>query len=355
MMTQWKTTSKVKSTLLVVLLLGRQILDCHANLVSARQLRCDDISRGAGTLEKCAESVLSGLACGGLLLRFLKYMAQVNIKRKKVRNVALCAGARTHAAQPRRLQGIELGDASPLMLGKKHPVSIKAPSNRKPFAFYSALVMSFLFVVYGTLSLFAELIVAAIDGNLGRQSQHLKVGNPLYHHTMAWREDRHLFLLGLTRQDADFFRRMIASVVAGGLIGIERRAPNRAVGVRTMVLVSLGACIFTIASMFAFEGGTQEWDSSRVAAALPSGVGFLGAAVIFKVGSDLLGLTTASSIWLSCAVGLCCGGARYFIGFFGVASMVAVLRFGPRSKGSEGESDTEELTEVESSSWNLPG
>ncbi|KAL7498326.1 hypothetical protein ACHAWT_007654 [Skeletonema menzelii] len=67
---------------------------------------------------------------------------------------------------------------------------------------------------------------------------------------------------------------MALSVLLGGLIGSERRASDRPAGIRTMALVSLGSCFFTISSMLAFRASPMSWDSSRVSAAIPSGVGF---------------------------------------------------------------------------------
>ena len=78
-------------------------------------------------------------------------------------------------------------------------------------------------------------------------------------------------------------------------------------------------------------------DASRISAAIPSGVGFLGAGLIFKkedketASMVVHGLTTAASVWLSAAVGIACGGELYFAASFGVAIMMLLLRFGPRS------------------------
>jgi uncharacterized membrane protein YhiD involved in acid resistance len=82
-----------------------------------------------------------------------------------------------------------------------------------------------------------------------------------------------------------------------------------------------------------------QWDSSRVSAAIPSGVGFLGAGLIFKKEEKnesgesnhvVHGLTTAASLWLSAAVGIACGGELYFPASFVVALMMLMLRFAPR-------------------------
>lgn len=94
-----------------------------------------------------------------------------------------------------------------------------------------------------------------------------------------------------------------------------------------MSLVSLGSVFFTISSQLAFKSSTMGWDSSRVTAAIPSGVGFLGAGLIWKgsVAVDgqqvqqVHGLTTAASVWLSAAVGVGCGGALYFTTAYAVS------------------------------------
>jgi MgtC family len=96
-------------------------------------------------------------------------------------------------------------------------------------------------------------------------------------------EQMHLpYLLYLSRLQCNFGRRLLASGFLGGIVGWERREADRPAGIRTMALVSLGVCLFSIDSMYSFWDGPMGWDSSRVAAAIPSGVGFLGAGVIFK-------------------------------------------------------------------------
>lgn len=89
-------------------------------------------------------------------------------------------------------------------------------------------------------------------------------------------------LVYLTMQEADHCQKMLISVALGAIIGFERRSADRPAGIRTMSLVSLGSCFFTISSNFAFQSSTMGWDSSRVSAAIPSGCGFLGAGLICK-------------------------------------------------------------------------
>jgi uncharacterized membrane protein YhiD involved in acid resistance len=148
-------------------------------------------------------------------------------------------------------------------------------------------------------------------------------------------------LLFLTIEECIFSRRIIAAVLLGGIIGWERRQADRPAGIRTMALVSLGSCLFSICSAFAFLRGPMAWDASRVSAAIPSGVGFLGSALIFKQddqGSHVVrGLTTAASLWLSSAVGIACAGGLYFPAAFSTAITLVLLRFGPRTDDTEEE------------------
>eukprot|EP00804_Cyclotella_cryptica_P028977 CCRYP_012392-RA/>CCRYP_012392-RA protein AED:0.30 eAED:0.09 QI:0/0/0/1/0.66/0.5/4/0/138 len=91
-----------------------------------------------------------------------------------------------------------------------------------------------------------------------------------------------------------------------------------------MALVALGSCFFTISSQLAFRDSPMTWDSSRVAAAIPSGVGFLGAGLIWKgsLSDDIHqvhGITTAASLWLAASVGVGAGGALYAVTAYSVS------------------------------------
>ena len=102
-------------------------------------------------------------------------------------------------------------------------------------------------------------------------------------------------------------------------------------------MVALGACAFTLCGQFAFEYSTMAWDSSRVSAAIPSGVGFLGAGLIWKGLSgeeghfEVRGLNTAASVWLSAATGMACGGHRFFLAILVGLTTVLALRYAPRT------------------------
>ncbi|MGO4803998.1 MgtC/SapB family protein [Arthrobacter sp. 2MCAF15] len=103
---------------------------------------------------------------------------------------------------------------------------------------------------------------------------------------------------------------LLATFVLCSLIGTERQVRQKVAGYRTHVLVGLGSCTFTLISAYGFAaaqppGGTM--DPARIAAQIVSGIGFLGAGVIFKGRNVVRGLTTAASIWVSAAVGMACG------------------------------------------------
>ncbi|MDQ0755395.1 MgtC/SapB family protein [Arthrobacter sp. B3I4] len=103
---------------------------------------------------------------------------------------------------------------------------------------------------------------------------------------------------------------LLATFVLTSLIGIERQIRQKSAGYRTHVLVGLGSCAFSLVSAYGFayvlDPGVRM-DPSRIAAQVVSGIGFLGAGVIFKGRDVVRGLTTAATIWVAAAVGMACG------------------------------------------------
>lgn len=95
---------------------------------------------------------------------------------------------------------------------------------------------------------------------------------------------------------------LIMAALLGGVIGFERQWRQRLAGLRTNTLVALGAAIFVV-----FAGQFTEAAPTRVAAQVVTGIGFLGAGVIWKEGVNVRGLNTAATLWCSCAVGLLAG------------------------------------------------
>ena len=123
--------------------------------------------------------------------------------------------------------------------------------------------------------------------------------------------------------------RLAVSCILGMLIGIERSKRFKEAGVRTHIVVCCGAALCMIVSKYGFADlggildGSRTSDPARLAAQVVSGIGFLGAGVIFKNGSTVRGLTTAAVLWFSACVGLAVGAGMYVIGVF--AALVTLL------------------------------
>ena len=108
------------------------------------------------------------------------------------------------------------------------------------------------------------------------------------------------------------------SAILGGVIGAEREYRNKSAGFRTLMLICVGSCLFTILSTSIGKDSTD-----RIASNIVTGIGFLGAGVIFKSGNDVKGLTTAASIWVVAAVGMTVGGGYYLEAI--IASVVVLI------------------------------
>lgn len=103
--------------------------------------------------------------------------------------------------------------------------------------------------------------------------------------------------------------RLMLALLLGGAIGIEREYRAKEAGFRTHFLVALGSALFCLVSQFGF--GVDLKDSSRVAAQVVSGIGFLGAGTIIFQKNVVRGLTTAAGLWVTAAIGLACGTGMY--------------------------------------------
>jgi putative Mg2+ transporter-C (MgtC) family protein len=120
------------------------------------------------------------------------------------------------------------------------------------------------------------------------------------------------------------FIKIFLSLVVGGVIGAEREYHDKTAGLRTMIFICMGACIFTMLSIQI--GGLD--DPARVAAMVTSGVGFLGAGVILREGQRLVGINTAATIWLTAALGMGIGWGSPMIVISALVMMVLWF-FGP--------------------------
>jgi putative Mg2+ transporter-C (MgtC) family protein len=131
--------------------------------------------------------------------------------------------------------------------------------------------------------------------------------------------------------------RLAVAALLGGLIGLERELDEKAAGLRTHMLVSAGSALFTLVSAYGFRefltnGRVVSFDPSRIAAQIVTGVGFLGAGVIFRQGFTIRGLTTAASLWLVAAVGMAAGAGYWQGAVIGTAVALASLRLLERVK-----------------------
>ena len=115
--------------------------------------------------------------------------------------------------------------------------------------------------------------------------------------------------------------RMIAAVILGGAIGFARTKQGQAAGLKTHVLVGLGASLSTIVGLYTTEVLGYSNDPMRIAAQVVSGIGFLGVGTILVVGkSHIRGLTTAAGLWATACIGLACG-----VGFVSVAFISTLI------------------------------
>jgi len=113
----------------------------------------------------------------------------------------------------------------------------------------------------------------------------------------------------------------ILALIFGGLIGFQREKAERPAGLRTHALVCLGSTVFTLISYLGFSS-LYDVDPSRIAAGIVTGIGFIGAGVIFRQGPLVRGVTTAASIWVVASVGMALGTKLYYL-----ALLVTVLGF----------------------------
>ena len=106
----------------------------------------------------------------------------------------------------------------------------------------------------------------------------------------------------------------------GTAIGLEREYRSKAAGLRTMIMICVGYTLFTQVSI-----SMSDMAPERIASNIITGIGFLGAGVIFKDGLTINGITTATTIWISAALGMAVGGGEYFVAMVGSVIVLIVL------------------------------
>lgn len=120
--------------------------------------------------------------------------------------------------------------------------------------------------------------------------------------------------------------RLLLAALAGGLIGLEREMRRQTAGLRTHILICIGASLLTLLSIWMPQSfGLDRGDPTRIAAQIVSGIGFLGAGAIVKIGNNTKGLTTAASIWSVAALGMAIGGGMWLPAMGALVLILATL------------------------------
>lgn len=129
--------------------------------------------------------------------------------------------------------------------------------------------------------------------------------------------------------NSEFLIRFLLAALWGGIVGAEREYRGKAAGFRTTIMISIGSCFFTMMSVLI--GGTDNPD--RIAANIVTGIGFLGAGVIFHGDNRVNGITTAATIWAVAAVGMGIGAGYYFVSAWTSILILIVLAVLPFIEG----------------------
>jgi putative Mg2+ transporter-C (MgtC) family protein len=127
--------------------------------------------------------------------------------------------------------------------------------------------------------------------------------------------------------EVEIICQLLLATFLGALVGLEREYKGKEAGLQTYSLVALGASIFTIISFKVFNSFVDtpniNFDLLRVVQAMAIGIGFIGAGVIFRQSSGILGLTTAAGLWATAAIGIAVGAKFYFLAV--LAALISLL------------------------------
>ena len=141
------------------------------------------------------------------------------------------------------------------------------------------------------------------------------------------------FGLSFTLFDLELVIRILVAVLLGGIVGYEREKSKKPAGLRTHIFVSMGACLFTIASFYLLPESIEgSFDATRIAAGIVAGISFIGAGSIIALKGDVKGLTTAASLWVVSAIGLIIGLGNYVLPVLATIISFILLRLGDIEK-----------------------
>jgi len=122
--------------------------------------------------------------------------------------------------------------------------------------------------------------------------------------------------------DLELIQRLLTAALLGMVLGIEREMRQKDAGLRTNILIAVGAALFTLMSI---EMSGPYGDPGRIAAQIVTGIGFLGAGAIMRTDTGVQGLTTAATVWVNAAVGVAAGGGSYHLAFIATGVTLAAL------------------------------
>jgi len=122
--------------------------------------------------------------------------------------------------------------------------------------------------------------------------------------------------------DTELTIRLLLAALLGAVLGIEREWRHKDAGLRTNILIALGAALFT---MMSIELTAGQGDPSRVAAQIVTGIGFLGGGAIIRTHGNVQGLTTAAAIWVNAAIGVAVGGGQFHLAVIATAVTLGAL------------------------------
>ena len=140
----------------------------------------------------------------------------------------------------------------------------------------------------------------------------------------------------LLTPEFSIFIRVLMAVLLGFAVGLEREMTNKYAGLRTNILVCVGACVFTILSVYGFptfangdnvliDHATGIRDTSRVAAQVVTGIGFIGGGTVLRHGATIFGITTAATLWMAASIGMACGTGMFLLAVIATVLTVLVL------------------------------
>lgn len=133
---------------------------------------------------------------------------------------------------------------------------------------------------------------------------------------------------------------VLASMFLGGMVGYDREKKMKAAGLKTNILICMGACMYTSMSMLALSETAFAADPNRVSAQIVSGIGFLGAGAIIQGRGNVIGLTTAATIWVVAAIGYTVGvGHPFSAAIFSITVLIVLKLINPLYRFLERESD----------------